>query len=221
MTGQSVQGLLFDIDGTLIDSNWQHAVAWSRALQETAHPGIPTASVHHAIGMASDQLLTTLTGEVDDDVAERHDELLHDMAPHIVALPGAAELLDECRQAGYETVLVTSAGEEDLEWMLPLIGGRSAVSRVITAADVEESKPSSEPFDVALRQAGLPASACVVVGDSVWDMQSAHNADIRAIGLTCGGTPSVDLFHAGAGVTFPGPADLLERMRADGMQIPG
>lgn len=211
--------MLLDVDGTLIDSNWQHALAWAQALQENGYPGIPTAAVHHAIGMASDRLLTSLIGSVDDQVTDRHDELLAQLAPHVAALPGAADLLQEARQAGFETVLVTSADEHDLEWMLPLIGGREAVTLVVTSADVEESKPSPEPFAVALRKVGLPAASCTVVGDSVWDMRSAVEAGVAAIGLTCGGTPAAELTDAGAAATYADPAALLEQLRNRGVHL--
>ncbi|WP_153504533.1 HAD family hydrolase [Cumulibacter manganitolerans] len=213
------RGLLLDVDGTLIDSNWQHALAWSQALQENGYYGIPTATVHHAIGMASDRLLTSLIGSVDDRVTDRHDELLAGMAPHVAALPGVADLLQEAAQAGFATVLVTSADEHDLEWMLPLIGGRSAASLVVTSADVDESKPSPEPFVVALRKAGLPAQRCTVVGDSVWDMRSAVEAGVPAIGLTCGGTPAAELTEAGAAATYADPAALLEQLRTRGPHL--
>lgn len=206
------KGVLFDVDGTLVDSSYEHVVAWARAFDEAGQPGISSASIHRAIGLPSDALVTHLTGAPDDEVADRHDQLIHEASDHITATPGAAELLTACREAGLTVVLVTSGTQDDLTWMLPLIGGRDAVDEIVTSDDIDDGKPDPEPFEAGARKAGLDTSDCVIVGDSTWDMKAAHRGDIPAIGLTCGGIDAQSLERAGAQEVYDDPADLADHL---------
>ncbi|WP_158716315.1 HAD family hydrolase [Blastococcus sp. Marseille-P5729] len=206
------KGVLFDVDGTLVDSNYEHVVAWARAFTEAGQPGVSSASIHRAIGLPSDSLVTHLTGAPDDEVADRHDELLHEASEHITATPGAAELLQKCRGAGRTVVLVTSGKEADLDWMLPLIGGRDAVDAIVTSDDINEGKPDPDPFEAGAKKAGLELADCVIVGDSVWDMKAAARVDVPAIGVGCGGVDAESLRKAGAVEVYDDPADLADKL---------
>lgn len=206
------RGVLFDVDGTLVDSTYEHVVAWARAFNEAGQPGVSSASIHRAIGLPSDSLVTHLTGAPDDAVADRHDELIHEASEHITATPGAAELLQKCREAGYTVVLVTSGTQQDLDWMLPLIGGRDAVDEIVTSDDIEEGKPDPDPFEAGASKAGLDTADCVIVGDAQWDMKAATRAGIPAIGVTCGGIDAESLRKAGAAEVYDDPADLADHL---------
>lgn len=204
-----VRALLIDIDGTLVDSNYQHVVAWYDAFHRNGYRDVTGASIHRSLGLAGPDLISHLVGNEDERLADRHDELLREMCDQIEAIPGAPELLQRAGEAGLAVVLVTSAGEQDLEWMLPLLGtGRDAVTTLITSDDIDDSKPDPQPFLVAAEKAGVPVAECVVIGDSVWDMKAAARGGFRAIGLTCGGTSAAELTDAGADEVYDGPADI-------------
>lgn len=203
----TLKAVLFDVDGTLVDSNYHHVVCWYRAFREAGHL-VTAARIHHAIGLAGDDLVKELIGTSDSSLDDRHGELLHAMSDQIGPLPGAEQLLRSCREAGLEVVLSTSAGADDLEWMLPLIGGRENVSAVLSSSELDETKPHPLPFQAAADEAGADVNECLVIGDSVWDMRSATSGGFVAIGLTGGGTPEPDLMEAGATATFAEPKDL-------------
>jgi len=201
--------VLFDLDGTLVDTNYLHTLAWRRTLVEHGHD-VPTAWVHRCIGMGSSQLLAELVGDDVDqqplkDTWRRHFEPLK---PEIRALPGATDLVRAVAERGAQAVYASSAEEADVAALVEAVGAGDAVCHVTSAGDVSEAKPEPEVFQVALEQSGGDSRA-VVVGDTVWDVQAAKRAGLSCVGVLTGGVSRAELEEAGAVAVYRDPADLL------------
>lgn len=205
-------GVLFDVDGTLLDTNYLHVLAWWRACRDAGHEGVTMAQLHRAIGMAGELLTERVLGRVDDAAVEGHGSRFAELRSMAEAMPGAADLLRACHDRGLATVLATSGKADDLGWMLPAIGAGDAVTGSTTSEDVDQSKPAPDLLQAALDGHGLDPSRTTVVGDTVWDVQSAERAGMPCIGLTCGGISSQELHEAGAVEVYDDPADLLAHL---------
>jgi HAD superfamily hydrolase (TIGR01509 family) len=212
MTSENKAGVLFDVDGTLLDSNYLHVLAWSQAFHDAGHEGVTMARLHRSIGMASELLTEQILGTVDDATVEAHGERFEALRDQVVAMPGAGDLVRACAQRGLTPVLATSATSDDLDWMLPAIGAGEALAGSSTSEDVEASKPAPDLLQVALDRHGLDASRTTVVGDTVYDVEAAARAGMPCVGLTCGGISAQELREAGAVETYDDPADLLARL---------
>ncbi len=205
-------GVIFDVDGTLLDTTYLHAVAWARAMRRHGHD-VTMAELHRAVGIASEELVEHVLGKPDEATATAHSEEYEPFRDEVRPLPGAADLLLECHRRGLRVVIATSGKESDLEWMLPAIGvGRETLDGVVTASDVEGSKPAPDPFTSALEQNGLDPERTVVVGDTVWDIEAAARAGVRCIAVTCGGIDEPTLREAGAVEVHHHPAALLDAL---------
>jgi HAD superfamily hydrolase (TIGR01509 family) len=204
-------GVLFDVDGTLLDTNYLHVLAWWHAFVDTGHGPVPMDRIHRAIGIPSEGLVRHLLGEDDDDTVEAHSSRYEPLRENVKPLPGTADLLRTCAERGLAVVLATSGQESDLEWMEPAIGAGDAVTGATTSAKVDEGKPAPDLLTTAMRDHGLDPERTVVVGDSVWDVEAARKAGLPCIGLTCGGISAGELTDAGAEAVYADPADLLER----------
>jgi HAD superfamily hydrolase (TIGR01549 family) len=211
----TVSAVLFDVDGTLVDSNYLHVDAWQRALAEL---GSPTDAwrIHRAIGQDSERLVRSVAGGHDDDwvarVTDLHSRYYRELAPRLRAFDGAAELLRAISGRGIRVVLATSAPGDELELLLDAIGAPDALTATTNADDVEQAKPDPGILEVALDRAGVGPSDAVMVGDAVWDLTAAARAHIRSIGVRSGGVGPAELFDAGASVVFDDPADLLAHL---------
>jgi HAD superfamily hydrolase (TIGR01509 family) len=203
-------GVLFDVDGTLIDTNYLHVLAWWQAFVDTGHGPIPMDRIHRAIGIPSEGLVRHLLGDDDEDTVEAHSTRYEPLREHVRPLPGTADLLKACAGHGLVVVLATSGQESDLEWMEPAIGAGDAVSGATTSANVDEGKPAPDLLETAVREHGLDPQRTVVVGDAVWDVEAARRARLPCIGLRCGGISGFELTDAGAVEVYSDPADLLE-----------
>ena len=205
-------GVLFDLDGTLVDTTYLHATAWTRALREAGHE-VDTATVHRAVGMTGDALIPHVVGPHDEgqdqSVKDRHDELYHDTSDQVVRLAGARELLARVHEQGSQVVIVTSASKGDIGPLLEVLGCDDLLDVVTNSSDASESKPSPDPVEAALHKARLEPDRVVFVGDSVWDVESSGRLGIPCVGLECGGTSSHELLAAGAVETWHDPRDLL------------
>ena len=215
-TSRPLRGVLFDVDGTLVDSNYVHTVAWWQAFRRLDYD-IPMASIHRAIGMGGDKLVGHLLGgdpepEVEEKLDASHGAIFSTAWPSLRAFDGAAELLRKCAQSGLAVVLASSASEPELQALRKAIDADDAISGATSSSDADESKPAPDILDAALDSAGLQAEETVFVGDSVWDVKSAAKLGIPTIAFTCGGTSEAELLDAGAQQVFADPRDLLERL---------
>ncbi|MEU4774260.1 HAD family hydrolase [Micromonospora sp. NPDC023644] len=206
-------GVLFDVDGTLVDTTYLHTVSWWEALRQTDRP-VPMATIHRAIGMGSDKLLDHLLGperdrSADQQLRDAHDTLFAEYWERLVPLPRAADLLRACAERGLRVVLATSAAEHEVAALRRALAADDVVHTVTCSADARESKPAPDILIAALEQSGLAAERVVFVGDSVWDVAAAGELDIPCVGLTCGGTSRGELAGAGAVAVYEDPAALL------------
>ena len=204
-----MNGVLFDVDGTLVDSSYLHALAWWRALRE-AGEDFPMTAVHHLIGMGADQFTQTLLGHEDGQLAQRHDAQMERLRPEIRRFAGVPELLRAVKARGCSVVLATSAGEDELAGLLSAISASDAIDEVTSAADAGASKPAPDIFLAAMRKAGLDRA--MVVGDSIWDIRAARTAGLPCIGVETGGVSRLELTAEGAAAVYRDPHQLLEQL---------
>jgi HAD superfamily hydrolase (TIGR01509 family) len=205
-------GVLFDVDGTLLDTNYLQVLAWWQAFQDTGHPEVSMADCHRAIGIASEELVGHLLGDGasgTEDVVEAKGRRYEPLRELVVPFPRVDDLLAACREQGLAVVLATSGMESDLEWMQPAIGGEDVVDGATTSADVESAKPAPDLLQTAVADHGLDAGRTVAVGDTIWDVRAARDAGLPCIALTCGGISRAELEEAGADEVYDDPADLL------------
>ncbi|MFZ7088960.1 HAD family hydrolase [Curtobacterium sp. RRHDQ10] len=207
--------VLFDIDGTLVDPNFQHVDAWRRAFDAVGEQ-VDAWRIHRLIGMDGSMLLEELLGTSESDAAQQakayqtayfaeHLDRLH-------LLPGARELLGELSDRGHAVVLATSAPENELKTLRGLLGIEGALWAVTGGDDVEAAKPDPGIVQKALEQAGVDADHAVMVGDAMWDVRAAARAGVRCIGVRSGGVADSELTDAGAIAVYDDPADLLAHL---------
>jgi HAD superfamily hydrolase (TIGR01509 family) len=205
-------GVLFDVDGTLVDTTYLHAVAWWEALRQQG-ADVPMATIHRAIGMGSDKLLDHLLGPdrdrgKDEQASTAHDVLYGAWWERLRPLPGATELLRAVAERGLAVVLASSAKETELEQLRRVIDADDVIAAATSASDAAQSKPAPDILQAALAQSDIDPRAAVFVGDSVWDVRAAARLDIPCIGVACGGTSPDELSEAGAVAVYADPAAL-------------
>jgi HAD superfamily hydrolase (TIGR01509 family) len=209
------KAVLFDIDGTLVDSNYLHVDAWHQAFQSLG-VDVEAWLIHRSIGQDAGELLTSLVGEQDEEWISRakklHAAYYTELATQLSVLPGARELLEILHEEGIIVVLATSAPQEELEILLELLDSDDVIHATTNADDVEVAKPSPDIVQVALDRAGVQAADAVFVGDSEWDIEAASRAGVRSFGVLTGGIAGELLMQAGAERVFAGPADFLDRL---------
>jgi HAD superfamily hydrolase (TIGR01549 family) len=208
--------VIFDIDGTLVDTNYQHALAWFRAFRKHGVI-VPVWKCHRAIGMGGDKLIAEVAGEdvereQGDDIRDAEGPLYMEMIEEVEAFEGATELLAELGERGHELILASSAKEDEVDHYLDLLDAREHVTGWTTSADVEETKPEPDLVLAAIEKAG--GGDAVMVGDSVWDVHSAEKAGIPTIGVLTGGYSATELRDAGAVECFEAIGGLRERPEA-------
>ncbi|MGC4807241.1 HAD family hydrolase [Micromonospora sp. DT233] len=216
MSSDKPRGVLFDVDGTLVDTTYLHTVSWWEALRQADRP-VPMAVIHRAIGMGADKLLDHLLGPerdrgADEKLNAAHSSLYQEYWERLTPLPRAAELLRACAARGLRIALATSAAEHEVAALRRALDADDVIHTVTCADDAEESKPAPDILVAALRESGLDASRVVFVGDSVWDVAASGKLDIPCVGLTCGGTSRGELAGAGAVAVYDDPAALLDAL---------
>lgn len=205
------RGVLFDIDGTLIDSNDAHALAWVQALEEAGHQ-VPFERVRRLIGMGGDKLLPELTGLARDNPAaetigkRRQAIFKKEYLPRLRPFPQARELVQYLRDRGLRSAVASSAEPEELRGLLEAAGVADLLSPG-KGADV--SKPDPDLVQAALSRIGCRPQEAVLVGDTPYDIEAARRAGVRSIAVRCGGWQDGDL--SGADAIFDDPAELLRR----------
>ncbi|HEU5352836.1 MAG TPA: HAD family hydrolase [Actinocrinis sp.] len=214
--GSYAGAVLFDVDGTLIDTAYLHAVTWWQAFRQ-AGLTVPMARVHRAIGMGSDHLLDHLLGpdrdkDGDSALGASHDALFAAYWPSLQPFDGAARLLHACQQRGWRVVLASSAKDDELSAMRAALDAESSIDAVTGASDVESSKPAPDLVEQALERAGVPPERAVFVGDTRWDVEAAARAGVPCVGMLSGGWSRAELEQAGAVEVYEGPAELLGKL---------
>jgi HAD superfamily hydrolase (TIGR01509 family) len=203
--------VLVDVDGTLVDSNYHHTLAWSRALRdhgEDAH----LAAIHRLVGMGSTDLLQSLIGRDDEAVKKSWRSHFDALLPEIRAIDGADQLLHALHDHGFVVVLATSSPEDLLQDLLTNVDGTEVVDVVITADDVDQAKPNPDIFEVALDRADLTTDRALALGDSVWDVEAARRAGVGTVAVETGGFSRFELEHAGALAVYRDAALLAEQL---------
>ncbi|PNI07624.1 HAD family hydrolase [Arthrobacter sp. AFG7.2] len=210
------RGVLFDVDGTLIDSSYIHTIAWWGAFRQHGYD-IPMASIHHYVGMGGDRLVDNLLPEArdrsqDPEVMASHGALYASHWPALRAFEGVKDLLAQCHAGGLAIALASSARKKDLEVMKAILDADAFIDGATSANDAKESKPSPDILVAALDTIGVDAADAVFIGDAVWDMKAAAALGIPAIAVTCGGVSAAELRTAGAVEVYEGPLDLLQNL---------
>jgi HAD superfamily hydrolase (TIGR01549 family) len=205
---------LVDVDGTLVDTNYHHALAWYRAFHDVGVV-VPAWRAHRAIGMGGDRLVAEVAGdEVEknhgDDVRAAWSDRFQPMLTEIEPLAGARDLLIALRDADYAVVLASSGKPEHIDHYLDLLDAREIVHGWTTASDVEDTKPAPDLLQVALDKA--PAHDDVItIGDSIWDCLAANRISIPSIAVLTGGFAEAELRDAGASEVYADLPTLIDR----------
>ncbi|WP_374008977.1 HAD family hydrolase [Leifsonia sp. LS-T14] len=211
----TLSAVLFDVDGTLVDSNFLHVDAWSRSFADMGAP-VDSWRIHRSIGRDSARLLEALVGERDEEWIQRakdlHSQYYREQSGRLRAFEHAADLLRELSSRGLRVVLATSAPEDELKVLMETLDADDAIHATTNADDVETAKPEPGLIEVALQRADASPSDALFIGDSIWDMMAASRAHVRAAGLLSGGVGPSELLEAGAVSVFDDPADLLARI---------
>ena len=211
--GRDMPAAILDVDGTLVDTNYHHAIAWYRAFR-ALDLTLPLYRIHRHIGMGGDQLVEALAGaaverEHGDAVREREGELYMELIDEVRPLAGARELLVELKERGHAVVLASSAKAHEVDHYLDLLDARELADAWTTSADVEETKPEPDLVAAAVERAG--GGAAVMLGDSTWDCEAAKRAGLQTIGVLTGGFSDQELIAAGAVRVF----ERLDELRAE------
>ncbi|MET9800239.1 HAD family hydrolase [Streptomyces sp. NPDC006368] len=214
---------VFDVDGTLADTNHLHVATWWEAFRQAGHD-VPMHAIHRAVGLGSQDLIAHLLGDdrdrdQDEALSAAHKTLYGTYFDRLPAFADAGRLLRTLAANGWTVVLATSAGGAELSALRRAIDADDAITATASADDVKEGKPAPEPVRHALELAGASAEQSVFVGDTVWDMKAGSSAGVTCVGLLCGGIPRDDLMKAGAAVIHDDPADLLAHL--DGGPLAG
>ena len=205
---------LLDVDGTLVDTNYQHALAWFRAFRRNGIV-LPLWRVHRHIGMGGDQLVAALCGDeveqrLGDRIRDAEKDLYMEMIGEVEPLPQARDLIVELKRRGHAVVLASSAKSDEVDRYLDLLDARELVDGWTTSADVEHTKPDPDLVAAGKEKAG--GGNAVMVGDSTWDCEAARRCGVPTIALLTGGFSDQELRDAGAVSVFESIPALLERV---------
>ena len=190
--------VLFDVDGTLTDTNYLHTLAWRRAFLDQGHD-VASWRIHRLIGASGTKLMQDCIGTADDDVKAAWRSHFEDLVDDVRPFPGATDLIRAVQDAGGKAVLATSSPADLVEHHLRALGlQESDLAGITTDSDVEEAKPAPDVFLAALASVDGEAARAVVVGDTPWDLEAAHAAGIAAVAVRTGGWGHDELVGAGA-----------------------
>ncbi|MEV7406072.1 HAD family hydrolase [Streptomyces sp. NPDC091267] len=214
MTGE--RAAIFDIDGTLVDTNHLHVVTWWEAFRQAGHR-VPMREIHRAVGLSGGDLIEHLLGEdrdhgQDEQLSAAHHALYATYFGRLPALDAAGDLLRALAGRGWAIVLATSAGSAELTALRTAIDADEVILGAASADDVAEGKPAPDPVEQARKLAGVPAERAVFVGDTVWDMEAGARDGVTSVAFLSGGLPRADLESAGARAVYRDPADLLAHL---------
>lgn len=208
-----LRAILFDLDGTLVDTNDLHVEAWQRAFREQGHD-FTREQIHSQVGKGGDNLVPSLLPDASEAeqeaIDQRHGEIYKaELMPRARPFPRASDLLRRTREEGLCVVLSSSAGKEEIDHYVELLG-KDLVSFTTGKDDVEASKPCPDIFEAALEKGGLKSDEAIVIGDTPYDVIAARRAGLDCIAVLSGGFPEEELRRAGAIAVYLDVADLLD-----------
>ena len=215
----SSTAVILDVDGTLVDTNYQHAIAWYRAFAE--HDIVlPVWQIHRRIGMGGDQIVADLAGErteeeLGDDIRDAEGDLYGELIDEVRPLEGSRELIVELKDRGHTVVLASSAKEEEVDHYLDLLDARDLADDWTTSADVEATKPEPDLVHAALEKAGSRDG--VMIGDSTWDVEAAKRANLETFAVVTGGFSAAELREAGAVAVYESVDELRKALDETGL----
>lgn len=217
MLTAQIRGVIFDVDGTLVLSNAAHAAAWSRAFSESRFFDVTPQDVRPLIGMGGEKLVAALKPRLDEartrKILDAHKQIFQrDFLPKLKPAPGTRALLLDLSARGLRLAAASSAGKDDLAALLEAASVSDILTRRISADDVSESKPAPDVIQAALENLELESSEAVMVGDTPYDIEAAHAANVRVVALRCGGWDDWDLSAADA--IFDDPDHLRASLNA-------
>jgi HAD superfamily hydrolase (TIGR01509 family) len=206
---ETPSALVLDVDGTLLDTNYLHVIAWWGAFRAAGHE-VSGFDIHRAIGRGSSDLVETLLGEPDDSVVDGHAARWAPLREQALPFHDVAALIRTCAERGTKVVYCTSGAPEDVEDFREKIGCDDVVAAVVHSGDVEHGKPEPDIVLAALAAVGVPPDRAVLVGDTVYDVRAATAAGVTVIALVCGGISEQELLEAGADAVYGNVSELLE-----------
>jgi HAD superfamily hydrolase (TIGR01509 family) len=203
---------ILDIDGTLVDTNYQHALGWYRAFRQHGIV-LPVWRIHRHLGMGGDQVVEALTdegteNEVGDQIREAEKELYMELIDEVEPMEGSRELIAELGRRGHVVVLASSAKEDEVEHYLDLLDARDLADAWTTSADVEATKPAPDLVNSALAKVGGSPDDAVMIGDTPWDVKAAERAGVGTLAVLTGGFAIEELSESGAREVFESVDDL-------------
>ena len=207
---------ILDIDGTLVDTNYHHAIAWYRAFRDHGIV-LPIWRIHRHIGMGGDQVVSALTDdrteeEKGDAIRDSEKDIYMELIGEVETMEGSRELLEQCKRRGHSLILASSAKEDEVDHYLDLLDARELADGWTTSADVESTKPQPDLVNAALERAGEDSGEGVMVGDTPWDVEAAARAGVQTLVVRTGGFGEDELREAGAAAVFESVAELCERL---------
>jgi HAD superfamily hydrolase (TIGR01509 family) len=211
------QVAILDVDGTLVDTNYHHAIAWFRAFRR--HFLTPQVwRIHRHIGMGGDQLVAALAGDeveerLGDSIRDAESELYRELIGEVQPMEGSRQLIEDLRDAGNAVVLASSAKEWEIEHYLELLDAREIVDAWTTSDDVEQTKPEPDLVRAALEKVGGRPEDALLIGDTVWDVEAAHRAGVETLAVRTGGFSEAELEEAGARDVFTTVEELRKSLR--------
>jgi HAD superfamily hydrolase (TIGR01509 family) len=207
---------ILDIDGTLVDTNYHHTIAWYRAFRQNGIV-VPIWKIHRHIGMGGDQLVGSLTDqetedEKGDDIRSAEKALYMALINEVEPVEDAREFIVDLKERGHTVVLASSAKKDEVEYYLDLLDVRSLADGWTTSADVKATKPQPDLVQAAMEKAGASEGDAVMVGDTPWDIKAAQSAGVETIAVITGGFSRAELDEAGAIAVFESVAELRSRI---------
>jgi HAD superfamily hydrolase (TIGR01509 family) len=212
---------ILDIDGTLVDTNYQHAIAWFRAFRRYELT-LPIWRIHRHIGMGGDQLVPAVAGDEfeskhGDDVREDEKTLYGELIDEVRPVRDARELIEELKANGHTVLLASSAKQEEVDHYLDLLDARDLADGWTSSADVESTKPEPDLVYAALQKAGSEASKAVMIGDTPFDVEAAKRAGVPTLAVLTGGFSEQELRDAGATEVYESVEELREQLGASAL----